>query len=179
MLRRVKALSAVLGMLMATTALASGPGRPGDYVYAKVVDVQPIVRYVTVNRPRQECWDEVVYSEPRRGVAGPALAGGIIGGAIGRQFGGGSGRDALTVAGALAGSAIAADRAARNRAGSGPARATSVERCQVIDQRYTEERVDGYRVTYKYRGRHHTMITPERPGSRVRLRVSAVPVGYR
>lgn len=178
MLRRVKTLSAVLGILMATTAVA-GPKHSRGYVYAKVVDVQPIVKYVTVNRPRQECWDEVVYTEPRKGVAGPALAGGIIGGAIGRQFGGGSGRDALTVAGALAGSAIAAERAARNRAGSGGARATSVERCHVVDHRYTQERVDGYRVTYKYRGRHHTMVTSEPPGSRVRLRVSAIPVGYR
>lgn len=180
MLRRWKTLGVVLGMLAAATASAHGRRGTVDYVYAKVVDVDPIVRRVTVTRPRHECWDEVVYtSERTRGVAGPAIAGGIIGGAIGRQFGGGSGRDALTIAGALAGSAIAAERAARNRAGSETVRATTVERCRVVDERHIEERIDGYRVTYQYRGRRHTIVTHEPPGSRIRLAVSAIPVGYR
>ncbi len=179
MLRKGKTLVVVLGMLAAATASAHGRKGTVDYVYAKVVDVDPIVRRVTVTRPRHECWDEVVYSPERRGVAGPAIAGGIIGGAIGRQFGGGSGRDALTIAGALAGSAIAAERAARNRAGTETVRATTVERCRVVDERFTEERIDGYRVTYQYRGRRHTIVTHEPPGSRIRLAVSAIPVDYR
>jgi len=176
MLRRWKTIGVVLGMLSAATASAHGNRGTVDYVYAKVVDVDPIVRRVSVTRPRQECWDEVVYTqEPRYGVAGHALAGAIVGGAIGRQFGGGSGRDALTVAGALAGSAIAADRAAR-RAGT---TATTVERCRVVHGRHVEEHIDGYRVTYQYRGRRHTIITDEPPGSRIRLALTAIPVGYR
>ncbi|MGB7214402.1 MAG: hypothetical protein WBE98_05115, partial [Gammaproteobacteria bacterium] len=92
MLRRWKTIGVVLGMLSAATASAHGNRGTVDYVYAKVVDVDPIVRRVSVTRPRQECWDEVVYTqEPRYGVAGHALAGAIVGGAIGRQFGGGSG----------------------------------------------------------------------------------------
>lgn len=177
MMRRWRTLVLAIGALTAGAAAADGHRGSQEYVYAKVVDVQPIVRYVDVQRPRQECWDEVVQvREGRARVAGPALAGGVIGGAIGRQFGGGSGRDALTIAGAIAGSAIATERAVRNQ--SGTTHATTVTRCETIRERHREQRVDGYRVTYQYRGRRHTIVTPERPGSRIRLRVTAVPVGY-
>ncbi len=177
MLRKWGSLALVMSALAAGAAFADGHRGSQEYVYAKVVDVQPVVRYVDVQRPRQECWDEVVHvREGRARVAGPALAGGVIGGAIGRQFGGGSGRDALTIAGAIAGSAIATERAVRNQ--SGTTRATTVSRCETVHERYREERVDGYRVTYQYRGRRHTIVTPEHPGSRIRLRVTAVPVGF-
>jgi uncharacterized protein YcfJ len=177
MLRKWGTLAALLGTLAAGAAAADGQRGSRDYVYAKVVDVDPIVRYVTVQRPRRECWNEVVHARERRSaVAGPALAGGLIGGAIGRQFGDGGGRDALTLAGAIAGSAIATERAVRNRGGA--TRATTVERCEVVRNSYREERIDGYRVTYQYRGRRHTIITPDPPGSRIRLQVTAVPVRY-
>jgi len=178
MLRRWRTLAVVLGALAAGTAAADKHRGPKDYVHAKVVDVDPIVRYVTVQRPRRECWSEVIYERGRPAtVAGPALAGGLIGGAIGRQFGGGSGRDALTLAGAIAGTAIATERAVRNQAGAG--RATTVERCETVYEHHRERRIDGYRVTYKYRGRHHTIITPDPPGSHIRVRMTAVPVRYR
>jgi len=185
MLRRLGTLAIAVGALAAGTAAAHGHGHGHghghkhghEYVYAKVVDVDPIVRYVTVAHPRQQCWDEVVYERDRpSNVAGPAIAGGIIGGAIGRQFGGGSGRDALTLAGAIAGTAIATERAVRNQ--SGATRATTVTRCETVHEHHRERRIDGYRVTYQYRGRRHTIITPEPPGSRIRLLVSAIPVHY-
>ena len=76
----------------------------------------PLVRYVTVDRPRQECWDEIV-TEPVRpfGVAGPTIAGGVVGAAVGRQFGSGSGQDALTLIGAVVGSAVGHQHAVRNQ----------------------------------------------------------------
>ena len=63
----VKAIS-VLGAVVATLAtgdaLADGHGHGhgplADYVYARVVDVDPVVRYVTVDRPEQRCWNETV-----------------------------------------------------------------------------------------------------------------------
>jgi uncharacterized protein YcfJ len=183
MVRKWMTATAVIGALAAGTATASGRGH-SDYVYARVVHVEPMVRYVTVERPREECWDEVRYVPDggRARVAGPTIAGGIIGGAIGRQFGDGRGRDALTVLGTLAGAAVAGERAARNQAYSAQrtraTTATTVRRCEVTTRRYTEERIEGYRVTYKYRGRHYSLRTAEPPGDRIRLRVSAVPVGY-
>ncbi len=170
---RWKVTTAVLATLTVGPALASHDGVT-DYVYARVVEVDPIVRYVTVQRPRRECWEETVY-EPARPlrIAGTTLAGGLIGGAIGRQFGGGRGRDALTLIASMAGAAVANERA---RARSGLV-AVPVERCEIVRERVTEERIEGYRVTYQYQGRRHTVRTGAPPGEQIRLRVSVVPVG--
>jgi uncharacterized protein YcfJ len=150
---------------------------PTEYVYARVVDVDPMVRYVTVNRPRQECWDEVV-REPARpfGTVGPTVAGGIVGAAIGRQFGSGNDRDALTLLGAAAGAAVANQRAQRNQ--DVAYRDVTVQRCQTVNERVTEQIVDGYLVTYAFQGRQYTMQTASPPGDRVRLAVDVRPVGY-
>jgi uncharacterized protein YcfJ len=179
---------AVLGFLGATPALADyhdrgGRGRaPGHYrqappvVSARVVGVEPLVRYVTVSRPREECWNDVVREPVRRyGVAGPTLAGSIVGAAIGRQFGSGNDRDALTVLGAVAGGAVAHRNALRN--GAGATRDVAVQRCEVVHDRVREQIVDGYLVTYRLDGRHYTMQTARHPGAWVQL--AARPVGYR
>jgi uncharacterized protein YcfJ len=180
--------AAVLGLGASTAALADGNGRGHayghqhrggtEYVYARVVDVEPLVRYVTVNRPREECWNEIV-REPARpyGTVGPTIAGGVVGAAIGRQFGSGNDRDALTVLGAVAGSMVANRRAGRNQGYA--TRDVAVERCQVVHERMREEIVDGYLVTYQYEGRRYTMQTDAHPGNRVRLAVDVRPVGYR
>jgi uncharacterized protein YcfJ len=187
-IKSVTAAATVFGLSAASSALAdNGHGnRYGHghraapvYVYARVVDVDPMVRYVTVERPRRECWDEIV-QEPVRplGVAGPTIAGGVVGAAVGRQFGGGSGRDALTLIGAVVGSAVANQRAVRNQGGYAT-RNVAVQRCEVVSERVTEERIDGYLVTYLYQGRRYTMQTDVPPGDRVRLAVAVRPVGYR
>jgi uncharacterized protein YcfJ len=149
-----------------------------ELVYARVVDVEPLVRYVTVDRPRQECWDEIV-SEPVRpfGVAGPTIAGGVVGAAVGRQFGSGSGQDAMTLIGAVVGSAVAHERAVRNQGYA--TRDVAVQRCRTVSERFTEERIDGYLVTYQYQGRHYTMQTSVPPGDRIPLAVDVRPVAYR
>jgi uncharacterized protein YcfJ len=173
-----------LGVLGAAAAHADGRGHGHrehrghtDRVYARVVDVEPIVRYVTVERPRRECWNEIV-REPARGfgVAGPTIAGGVVGAAVGRQFGSGSGRDAMTLIGAAVGSAVANQRAVRNRGYA--TRDVAVERCEVVGERFTEEHVDGYRVTYRYQGRHYETVTAVPPGDRIALDVDVRPVGH-
>ena len=183
--------TAVLAFLGATTAMAdnghNGRGRGNAYghyrtapamVSARVVDVEPLVRYVTVDRPREECWDEIV-REPVRpyGVAGPTAAGSIVGAAIGRQFGSGNDRDALTVIGAVAGGVVARQRALRN--GAGATRDVAVQRCEVVSDRAREQVIDGYLVTYRLDGRNYTMQTDRHPGEWVQLAVNARPVGYR
>jgi uncharacterized protein YcfJ len=175
---------AVLGMLATSVAAADngrGKGNNGrhlgqtDYVYARVVGVEPVVRYVTVDRPERQCWNEAV-REPVSpyGVAGPTVAGTILGAAVGRQFGGDDARKALTVLGAIAGGAIANKRAERNQV----YRDIVVERCEVVSRRFTEQVIDGYRVTYEYQGRRYLMTTDAHPGDRVRLAVEVRPVGY-
>jgi uncharacterized protein YcfJ len=189
MLARTFLATAVLGFLGASAALADGGhrGRGHGHAYghyrhgpavvpARVVDVEPMVRYVTVNRPREECWDEVV-REPVRpyGLAGPTAAGTIIGATIGRQFGSGNDRDVLTVLGAVAGGAVAHQRAVRN--GAGATREVAVQRCEVVNHRVTEEVVDGYLVTYRLDGRNYRMQTARHPGDWVQL--AARPAGLR
>lgn len=169
--------TAAIGLLLAGSASASHRDST-RYVSARVVDVQPVVRLVTVNRPRRECWQDVEYRSDRPlRVAGTTLAGGVIGAAIGRQFGDGSGRDALTVLGGMLGSAVANEHARRNVARDPDAvYAVPVERCRVVNEPVTERVVDAYAVTYRYQGRLYRMRTREHPGEHVRLRVDVRPV---
>ena len=53
-----------------------------------------------------------------------------------------------------------------------------MQRCEVVNERVTEERIDGYLVTYAYQGRTYTMQTATPPGDRVRLAVDVRPVDY-
>jgi uncharacterized protein YcfJ len=184
---------AVLGLLVAANALADNDDRRrgrghghghahGHHrhapavVSARVVGVEPLVRYVTVNRPREQCWNETV-REPVRpfGVAGQTAAGSVIGAAIGRQFGSGNDRDTLTVLGAVAGGAVAHRRAVVNAGYA--TRDVTVQRCEIVNDRVTEQIVDGYRVTYRLDGRNYTMRSDRHPGGWVQL--AAQPVGFR
>lgn len=178
----ILAATLVAGALVGAGAAMAGTPHAARYVYARVVDVEPIVRHVTVERPHRECWKEHVREtgpEPF-GKAGQTLAGAIVGGAVGRQFGGGDGRDALTLLGSIAGAAVANERAERRAEarGRGRGRGVPVERCEVVHERVTERRVDGYRVTYRYDGRDYTMRTAEPPPDRIRLRVSVRPADF-
>ncbi len=168
--------TAVLGFLGATTALADGGHRGGGrghayghghyrytpaVVSARVVDVEPLVRYVTVNRPREQCWNEVV-REPVHpyGVAGVTAAGSVVGAAIGRQFGSGNDRDALTVLGAVAGGAVAHQRAVRNQG----TRDVTVQRCEVVNDRVT--RGDRRRLRRDLSARRPQLHDADGPASR-------------
>jgi uncharacterized protein YcfJ len=92
---------------------------------------------------------------------------------IGRQFGDGSGRDALTVMGAIAGSAVAHGYAVRRN--SDAAYAVPVEQCHVVNERFTDEVIEGYDVAYRYLGRTYTMRTARHPGNRIPLEVGFRP----
>ncbi len=183
----VKAITtvAVFGLGGASVALADhddhGYGYRGgpQRAYGRVVAVDPVVRYVTVDRPQEQCWDEVVRKPAAPfGVTGQTIAGGVIGAAIGRQFGGGSGRDLATALGAVAGSMVANERAQRNLAYA-DTRDVTVQRCEVVRNPVTEQVIDGYDVAYVYQGRRYTTRTATRPGERIELAVDVRPAGYR
>lgn len=85
--------------------------------------------YRTVERPRQQCWNEQV-AVGRSGDYGGAVLGGIAGGLLGNTVGGGNGRTAATAVGAVTG-AIVGDRTW----GGGQPSYQSVQRCRtVVDQ---------------------------------------------
>jgi len=162
-----------------------------EYDYARVVDVDPIVRHVRVTVPKRECWTETRYEEVSypsgggydrpRGSAGSMILGGIIGAAVGNQIGRGDGRRAATVAGAIIGSAIGHDAADRRNVrydgdrGYRESRPYEAERCEVRNEDSFEDRIDGYRVTYIYNGRRQTTQLPYDPGDRIRVRVDVRP----
>jgi len=152
------------------------------YDYAKVISSQPIVNYVTVSTPVRECWEEMQYYTVDRGArrnGGATLLGAVIGGVIGHQVGSGRGNDAATVAGTLIGAAIGND-SARNRHGERYAserHARPVERCKTTYRDHQEERIDGYRVTYRYNGQRYMTEMPYDPGQKIKVRVDIRPAG--
>lgn len=173
------------GAAAAVLLLANGVALADDdynrrgalYDYARVLSVQPNVRYVTVQTPVRECWEETrhytVDRYPHRDVAG-TLMGAVLGGVIGHQFGSGRGNDAATVAGVLAGAAIGSDSG--NRVQETYAR--PVQRCETRYTTHQEERIDSYRVIYSYHGQKYATDTPFDPGKRLRIRVDVRPAPY-
>ena len=158
-----------------------------DYAYARVVDVDPIVRHVRVSEPKRECWTEtryedVSYSEPtgprQKASPGAMILGGLIGAAIGNQVGHGHGRRAATVAGAVVGTAIGHEASSRpNERVVTESRPYDAERCEVRYDERVEDRIEGYRVTYEYNGIRQTTQLPYDPGDRIRVRVDVQPEG--
>lgn len=167
-------------LMFAGTALADDHRRSGNaqYDYAQVISAEPIIRYVTVKTPVRECWQDTEIVTERRGHnrnAGGALIGAVIGGVIGNQFGSGSGNDAATVAGALIGAAAGSDTNGKGRETVRYER--PVERCETTITEREEERIDGYRVIYRYNGQKYSTRMPYDPGNKLRVRVDVRPAG--
>lgn len=184
MKRTLLTLALATGLATAGAASAQRYYAPA-YDYARVVDVDPIVER---GRPvsREVCYEEPVrYRDTRYydrgGSATPMIAGAIIGGAVGNQFGSGSGRDAATVAGALLGGSIGRDHASRyDRYDGYPASYRGVERRCRVETAYHggRDRIVGYDVTYVYDGRTYHTQTDHHPGRRIRIAVDSMRDGY-
>ncbi len=147
--------------------------------YADVVSSKPIYRDVEITTPREECWKERVVrreDNPHWGVTAQTVTGGLIGGVIANQAVNGSKRDAATALGALIGASVGANRAAKQQANVGEY-VTYEQRCRTVQERHTEQRLDGYDVSYRYGGQvYHTRL-PYDPGRRLRVQVSVSPEG--
>ena len=145
------------------------------YDKARVVSSTALYETVEVAVPERRCWDQRV----RRHRAGagdsytPALAGAIVGGVVGNQFGKGRGKDVMTVAGALLGASVGHDLSRKR--GHGRGYRVTERRCETQTRYVEEERLVGYRVEYRYRGRVFTTRTDERPGKHLRIRVNVEP----
>ncbi len=108
-------------------------------------------RVVTKRVPYEECWEEEVpvdeYEEGSETLG--AIIGGAAGGILGHQVGGGSGKTAATVGGAIIGTLIGKNLAERSHVRPGYKR---VKRCRT---RYTEreETIVEYKNYAKVMGR--------------------------
>jgi len=135
-------------------------------------------------------------SNSRNYSGGDALIGGLIGGVIGNQLGKKSSRGArngATVAGAIVGSVIAnearSDDVGRHRRHkrrnerhrTTPQRVVTtrpVEHCKETMHTSYEQRVQGYNVTYEYRGRTLQTRMKRDPGDQIELHVNVTPSGH-
>ncbi|NNE06821.1 MAG: glycine zipper 2TM domain-containing protein [Xanthomonadales bacterium] len=147
----------------------------GRYVWADVIEATPVTRVIRKPVREEVCWQEEVYREiPARRSAAPSIFGALLGGVIGNQFGGGSGRDVMTVAGAALGGAIAADRQRERH----PNRyyASLEDRCGTNTNWQETRQVIGWDVVYEYQGETYLARMPDRPGDQIEVEVSVQPV---
>ncbi|HEX5786969.1 MAG TPA: glycine zipper 2TM domain-containing protein [Woeseiaceae bacterium] len=169
---------AVLALGWTAPAAADHPG--AQYDYARVLASEPIRRTVAVRTPVRECWEEAEYYEverPSPGVGAATFVGAVVGGVVGHQFGSGRGNDAATVAGSLVGAAIGNSSARRRHGYEVVTYTRPVERCRTTMREHREERIDGYRVVYQYRGQKYATRMPYDPGRQLRVRVDVRPAG--
>lgn len=174
---KTRVMLLVLPLLVGcATDAAAGHWRDRDdyYVDARVTHVEPMYRTVRVEEPRRECWDEDVYVErPGYRSHTGTILGGILGGVVGHELGGRHHHGLATAAGTVLGASVGRDLSHRRYADDGYY--TSHERCEVRRTYTTEQRIDGYRVTYVYAGREHETITDYEPGDVIRVRVAVSP----
>lgn len=132
--------------------------------HADVLAVKEAKQMVTT--PQEKCEQVLVQrQEPvkdERRVAGTVL-GGVAGGLLGNQIGGGSGKQAATVVGAAAG-AYAGNQVQKNMQ-QGDVKSTTETRCKTVNVR--SEKVMGYDVTYRFKGKQESVRMSYNPGKQI------------
>ena len=181
--KTILAIAVTTSLAITTAAEASPKWRhqtEGSYwAHARVINVEPVIRQVEISTPNRQCWQEevrhpvTVQYGPSR--ASSTLVGAIIGGVIGNQFGGGSGKKLATAAGTMLGASLGSDAARAREHYTTYDRVSEETRCTTNVEYHTEERIEGYDVTYRYHGETFTTRMPYHPGKKLRLRVSVMP----
>ena len=174
-------MSTVNGILTAAFLAASllpahAAAQRSHLAWADVIEAQPVRQQVRTPEYEDVCWEEQVYhAVPARRSATPKIFGAIIGGVIGTQCGGGTGKDLMTAAGAAVGASVAADQQRRRY----PDRyyATTEQRCETETRWRVEERIVAWDVTYQLHGQTYQARMQEAPGDRIQVRVGVQPVG--
>jgi uncharacterized protein YcfJ len=145
----------------------------GSYTdVAKIISVNKIYRTHTIRSPYQDCYIKDFYQNKGDGSITNEIVGGLFGGLIGNQFGGGSGKDAMTAVGALLGASIAYDDELKN---SKTGRLISKEICETKYRTKSVKRLSHYRVEYEYDDRIFTYTTKNKPYEKtikVKIKVS-------
>lgn len=148
---------------------ADGPAyayrrRPDERVYqARVTSARAVM-----GEASERCWvDREQVGDGGRGDrnVGRGVLGAVIGGVLGHQVGGGTGRDIATVGGAVAGAVIGSN------SGRDPAPTRDVRRCETV-RNTTPAYWD---VSYTFRGVQHQMQTSTAPGETVDVNARGEP----
>lgn len=155
---------------------AQAPMESPDYAWRRRSNERVFEAPVTSVRavmgaPTQRCWVErqqVV--EPARGDrnVGGAIAGALIGGVLGHQVGGGSGKDLATVGGAVAGGWAGSNI---GRGDTSVAGTRDVQRCE-----NTASGTPAYwDVAYRFRGKDHQIQMTAAPGQTISVNGNGEP----
>ncbi|MCE3025400.1 MULTISPECIES: glycine zipper 2TM domain-containing protein [unclassified Salinicola] len=163
-------IGGVIAALGVAGGVAIGAYQSGDSQpqYADIISVDPITQ--TSETPRQECHNvTVTHRRPvqdEHRIAGTAI-GAIVGGVVGNQFGGGSGKKIMTAAGAVGGG-IAGNQV-QGQMQQGDTYTTTEQRCNTVKD--TKQETVGYDVRYRYDGEVHEAKLDKKPeGDRVSMR---------
>lgn len=147
-------LTAAILTLSPTTVIAGGLVDN----YAVITAVHPIYQenYVTVFQDVCRHVEVPIYAN--RGASnGDVLLGAIVGGTIGNQFGGGSGKDAMTVLGAIVGANHASNNASNTIVGY-----RAEQHCESVPTRMNEPVLSHYRIQYTFNGHEYAQETTYR-----------------
>jgi len=138
--------------------------------FARVTHVEPIIRYVEVNRPYEECWEEGYeddhydYESQRehKGRRSPLL-----------QKSHNSGiapQTKVTQPQKEKSNIISSTKSQSHSRGH-----RQHQECRVVHRSHREKRIDGYLVHYRYKGENFETRLPYDPGDRMEVRVSVTP----
>jgi len=161
-----------------TAAASSGPNV--IYDYATVLAAEPIMKTIVVSTPREECWQEQVVYRQGQGTGNNAVGtvmGGVLGGALGNAVGHKkSNKRVGAVVGAVLGATLGNAMARSNNKSDNGRRYGNEERCRIYQDSYSEERVVGYEVRYRYQQQTYSTVMDKDPGDTIRVRLSISPV---
>jgi uncharacterized protein YcfJ len=171
-------ISLITGALAGAIVVTAASAVAGYHMYetahsAKVLSAKPLTR--TVKIPRQECHDEAVtHTKPVKDqdrLVGTGL-GALVGGILGHQVGGGSGKTLATVAGAAAGGY--AGNKIQQKTQQGDTYTTTEQRCSTVYD--LKEEPAGFDVVYEYNGHEHHLHTDKDPGGSLPVKDGKVVV---
>lgn len=159
-------VGAVLGAVVVTAGGAFATYALVDHgpAFAEVVGVEPVKE--VIKTPREVCKDVTVTRQKpvqdQHRIAGTAV-GAVVGGLLGNQVGGGSGKKIATVAGAVGGGY--AGNQVQGRMQANDTYTTTETRCSTVTD--THDKVVGYEVKYDLDGKIGTVRMDRDPGNRI------------
>ena len=170
-------ITTLLTLGLTATALPGQAMNQSTVVQAEVVDVQPLVEVVTERIPYESCRPEQVYvpNQNRFGAVTPTVVGALLGGSVANVLGRNSSKqDVLTGAGALLGGTVGYRR--HQRAADNNGYYVTEDVCTTQYEVRERERLDGYRVSYRFGDSIYQTRSATDPGSTIAVRVRLEPL---
>lgn len=155
---KIRSIALVLSCA-ALSACGSGNQENVEATLATITDIETIEE--TLKTPREVCEDVTVTTQApkdERQIAGTAT-GAVVGGALGNQIGGGSGKTIATAAGAVVGGAVGKKLQGDYQAGK--KQSTTQQKCTTLMDETVE--VTGYMVSYELDGKAGSVRMDEPP----------------